>query len=58
MNNKDMVTNLRESTNPMTVVINGGIMKTTMEGELLGWFTVYVNKESLINILSMVDVAN
>ena len=31
-------------------------MKTDMEGDIPGWFTVYVNPEFIINILAFTDV--
>ena len=56
LNNKGLVMNLRMSKTPMTAVTNGGTMVTDMEGDLPGWFTVYVNEKSMMNILSMRDV--
>ena len=56
VNNEEMVVNLRDSLNPITAVSNGGTMKSTKEGDMPGWFTVYVNSESLMNILAMSDV--
>ena len=56
VNDPKMVTGLRKSKKPINGVSNGGSMKSTMEGDMPGWFTVYVNQASLLNILALADV--
>ena len=53
INNPVVVTNLRKSSKPITRVSNGGVMVTDMEGDMLRFFTVYVNEQSLMNILAL-----
>ena len=55
-NNPKMLINIRESVKPINGVSNGGVMVTNKEGGLPGFFKVYYNPDSLMNILSLSDM--
>ena len=46
---------IRKSKKSIRGVSNGGVMVTDQEGELSGFFTVYYNPSSLMNIISFKD---
>ena len=51
-----MIINIRGCKKPINGVSNGGVLTTSKEGDLPGFFTVYYNPESLINIMSLSDI--
>lgn len=51
--NRDMLVNVRESTNSMTVRCNAGSRVTNLVGELPGFGTVWFDPEAIANILSL-----
>ena len=55
-NNPKMLINLRKYKRPSSGVSNGGVLTTDLEGDLPGFFTVYHNPESLMNILALSDM--
>ena len=55
-NNPKVLINLRKCEKPISGVSNGGILTTDLEGDLPGFFTVYHNPESLMNILALSDM--
>ena len=56
VNSKNLIVNLRKSENPINVISNGGTLPNNMEGDIHGWFTVYYNPKSIMNIFSFKDV--
>ena len=55
-NNPKLLVNIRDSIKPINGVSNGGVMVTSKEGDLPGFFKVYYNPDSLMNILSLSDM--
>ena len=55
-NNQKMLVNVRNSRKSINEVSNGRVMVTNKEGDLPGFFTVYYNPNSLMNILSLSDM--
>ena len=55
-NNEKMLINVRKAKRKLVVNMNGGPHISNMEGELPGFFTVWFNPRSMINILSFADV--
>ena len=55
-NNPKMFTDIRKCKIPINSIINIGVMVTDMEGDLLGFFPVYSNPKSLMNIISLSDM--
>ena len=55
-NNNKMLINIRGAKKRLVAKTNGGPQVSNMEGELPGFFTVWFNPDSMINILSFADV--
>ena len=53
---KNMLTNMKMAPHRLRAFTNGGHQDSTMLGDLPGFFTVWYNPQSLVNILSMSDV--
>ena len=54
--NDKMLINIRKAKKKLVAKTNGGPHISDMEGELPGFFTVWFNPKSMINILSFADV--
>jgi len=51
--NDEIITNIKKTNNPIEITgIGGQPMKVTLEGDLIGYGTVYYNTEVAANILS------
>jgi len=57
-NNKALLRNLRDSEHVQRVYTNGGYQDSTKVGFLPGFFEVWYNEDSRLNILSFSDVAS
>ena len=57
-NNRNMVLNIRKSKRVLRAKTNGGYQDTTHMADLPGFFPVWFNEESMLNILSFADVRN
>ena len=55
-NNRKMLINVRKAKRKLVANTNGGPHVCDMEGELPGFFKVWFNPQSMINILSFADV--
>ena len=55
-NNEKMLINIRRAKRRLVAKTNGGPHVSDLEGELPGFFTVWFNPKSMINILSFADV--
>ena len=55
INNHKLLTDIKKC-KPINGISNGGTMVTGYQGELPGFFAVYYNPESLLNILSFAEV--
>ena len=56
-NNPDFLTDIHDSESTLRVYTNGSYQESTQKGMLPGFFEVWFNKESMVNILSFSDVA-
>ena len=56
VNNSKMLINMRKCDKPMNGASKGGVMATDREGELPGFFKLYYNPRSLMNIISFKDM--
>ena len=56
--NPQMLLNIRPSERKMKAYTNGGRQDSTLVGELPGFFEVWHNPQSMINILAFADVAD
>ena len=54
--NADMLLNIHDSNTTLTAVTNGGKQRHNMEGDLPGFFEVWYNPKSKLNILAWSDV--
>ena len=57
-NNEKLLTNVRKSSNKLVALTNGGEQVSRMKGTLPGFFDVWFNPESMLNILSFAEVKN
>ena len=56
--NRDMLLNVRKSGRTLKAFTNGGRQDSDQVADLPGFFTVWYNPASMINILSWADVSN
>ena len=56
--NPQMLLNIKENERKMKAYTNGGRQDSTLVGDLSGFFKVWYNPRSMINILTWSDVAN
>ena len=54
--NRDLLSNIRESSHPITCHSNGGTRVSSLVGRLKGFGDVWFNTESLANILSLTEM--
>jgi len=57
-NNTEYLTNIRKSNRTLRAFTNGGFQDSTQMGHLDGFFKVWYNPNSMMNILSFSEVAN
>ena len=56
-NNADFLKNIRKSRSKLVALTNGGEQDSRMKGTLPGFFDVWYNPESMVNILSFAEVS-
>ena len=56
--NRDLLSNIRDSSHPITCHSNGGTQVSSLVGRLKGFGDVWFNTESLANILSLAEMVN
>ena len=54
--NKELVTNIRDTTSPTQIATNGGVMTTTQQATIPGFGTVQFHDNAIANIIGFADL--